>query len=225
MAAVPTLLFATTNPNKVKELRAVLAPLGYVVESLEVLREVPPEPEEDADTFAGNARLKAVAYARATGLPCLAEDSGLEVDALGGAPGVHSARYSGSAGSREEKDRANNEKLLRELGDVPPERRAARFVCAMCLCAADGTVLVETSGTYEGVIAEAEAGTNGFGYDPLLYLPDVGRTSAELSPQEKSARSHRGKAARLLARHLEADSVRLKALLAEGVAAAKVPAS
>jgi len=196
------LLFATTNPHKVRELAAVLGPLGYEVRSLDSLSAVPPEPVEDADSFAGNARLKAIGYARATGLECLAEDSGLEVDALGGAPGVHSARYSGTDGSREDRDRANNDKLLHALSAVPVERRTARFVCAMCLARPDGTIVAEARGTYEGRIADAPRGENGFGYDPLFFLPDVGRTSAELSPKEKDARSHRGRAARLLAETL-----------------------
>jgi XTP/dITP diphosphohydrolase len=199
---MPTILLATTNPHKVREVREVLAPLGYDVRSLDSLPHVPEEPVEDADTFAGNARLKAVAYARETGIACVAEDSGLEVDALGGAPGVYSARYSGASGGRDERDRANNEKLLRELAGVPSDRRTARFVCAMCLAAPDGRVLAEVSGTYEGRIADAPRGTNGFGYDPLLYLPDAGKTSAELSPDEKNARSHRGKATRALAERL-----------------------
>jgi XTP/dITP diphosphohydrolase len=199
---VNVVLLATTNPHKVEEVRAVLEPLGITVRSLDSLDAVPPEPVEDADTFEGNARLKAVAYARATGIECLAEDSGLEVDALGGAPGVFSARYSGEGGPRAERDRLNNEKLLRALRGVPPAQRTARFVCAMCLAAPDGRVLVEVSGTYDGVIANAPRGENGFGYDPLLYLPDAGKTSAELTPAEKNARSHRGKATRLLAEAL-----------------------
>jgi XTP/dITP diphosphohydrolase len=220
MSLRPTILFATTNPYKVKELRGVLEPLGYEIRSLDSLPAVPPEPVEDEDTFAGNARVKAVAYAAATGLACLAEDSGLEVDALGGAPGVHSARYAGASGTREEKDRANNAELLRALAGVPSEKRTARFVCAMCLAAPDGRILVETAGTYDGIIAAAPRGDGGFGYDPLLYLPDVGLTSAELSAEEKGRRSHRGQAARLLSAEL-----REKAPLASAGAAAKVPAS
>jgi XTP/dITP diphosphohydrolase len=197
-----TLLLATTNPHKVEEVRAVLSPLGIAVRSLDSLGVALPEPVEDAETFAGNARIKAFAYASATGLTCLAEDSGLEVDALGGAPGVHSARYSGEGGPRAERDRLNNEKLLHELRDVPKEQRTARFVCAMCLATPDGRVLLEVTGTYDGVIADSPRGENGFGYDPLLYLPDTGRTSAELQPEEKNARSHRGTATRLLAQKL-----------------------
>lgn len=197
-----SIVFATTNPHKVAEVRAVLEPLGYAVESLESVGPTPPEPAEDADTFRGNAALKATFYANAVGRVCLAEDSGLVVDALGGAPGVLSARYAGASGLRAERDRANNEKLLRELQGVPPEARTARFVCAMCLAAPGGRVLAEAEGYYEGVIADAPRGENGFGYDPLLYLPDAGRTSAELLPEAKNARSHRGHAARALAEKL-----------------------
>ncbi|MEY4509936.1 MAG: hypothetical protein RLZZ450_2058 [Pseudomonadota bacterium] len=193
------LMVATTNPNKVREIEQVLSPLGYQVVGLGELARSIPEPVEDADTFEGNARIKALAYARALGASCVAEDSGLEVDALAGAPGVHSARYAGVGNTREEKDRANNDKLLRALAGVPPEQRGARFVCAICLVDAHGEVLFETRGTYEGVIATAPRGQNGFGYDPLLWLPDVGKTSAELSASEKNARSHRGKATRALA--------------------------
>jgi XTP/dITP diphosphohydrolase len=225
MEGALTILFATTNPHKVRELRGVLEPLGIFVRSLDSLASMPPEPDEDQDTFAGNARLKAIAYARATGLPCLAEDSGLEVDALGGAPGVHSARYAGDKGNRDERDRANNEKLLAALAAVPSEMRTARFVCAMCLASREGYVLLETTGTYEGVIAEAPRGEGGFGYDPLLFLPDAGRTSAELTEREKAERSHRGKAARQLARELVRHGAALTALLASVPAPAKVPAS
>ena len=193
------LIVATTNPNKVREIEQVLSPLGFYVVGLGELARAIPEPVEDADTFEGNARIKAVAYARALGESCLAEDSGLEVDALGGAPGVHSARYAAVGATREEKDRANNDKLLHALVGVPRERRGARFVCAMCLVDARGEVLFETRGTYEGVIALAPRGENGFGYDPLLWLPDLGKTSAELLPTEKNERSHRGKATRALA--------------------------
>jgi XTP/dITP diphosphohydrolase len=196
------LLFATSNPNKIREVSAILAPLGIEVVGLDALNSAMPEPAEDGDTFAANARIKAVYYAKAAGRPCFAEDSGLSVDALDGAPGVHSARYAGRSGSRAERDAANNAKLLRELDGVPPERRTARFVCAMCLADEDGVVLAETGGTFEGLIADAPQGTGGFGYDPLLYLPDRGCTSAELSPAEKNARSHRGEAARKMAEHL-----------------------
>lgn len=193
------ILFTTSNPNKLKEVRELLAPTGFEVVGLDSLPEQPAEPVEDETTFEGNARLKAIAYARATNYRCLAEDSGLEVDALDGAPGVYSARYASGEGTREERDQANNEKLLHELSGVPLAERGARFVCAMCLADPDGTVVAETQGRYEGVIAEAPRGDNGFGYDPLLLLPELGLTSAELDPEEKNARSHRGAAARAMA--------------------------
>jgi XTP/dITP diphosphohydrolase len=197
------LLVATSNPNKVRELAQVLAPLGVEVQGLP--NSDIPEPVEDADTFEGNARIKALAYAAALGSACVAEDSGLEVDALAGAPGVYSARYAGVDGTREQRDQANNDKLLRELGGAA--HRAARFVCAMCLVDAQGAVLFETRGSYEGVIVRGGSedpprGENGFGYDPLLYLPELGKTSAQLSADEKNARSHRGRAARALAAFL-----------------------
>ena len=161
-----------------------------------------PEPVEDGETFEQNARIKAIAYARATGRMCLADDSGLEVDALGGAPGVFSARYAGRGETRAERDRANNEKLLKELEGVPDDQRSARFVCAMCLADAGGSVLAETRGEFEGQIAHVPRGTYGFGYDPLLYLPDADCTSAELPPEKKNARSHRGHAARRMCARL-----------------------
>ena len=197
------LLVATSNPHKIEEIAAVLTPLGIDVEGLVSLDEIPREPVEDGDTFKANARLKAIGYAIATGRLCLADDSGLEVDALGGAPGIHSARYAGSGETRDERDQANNEKLLRELQDIPEDQRTARFVCAICLVDAEGKILAETRGEFPGLITDSPRGTNGFGYDPLLYLPDVDRTSAELSPAEKNARSHRGEAARQMAMKLK----------------------
>jgi len=196
---------ATGNPHKVAEIRAVLAPLGVRTLALDEVTTpdgVPgselPEPYEGADTFAGNARIKAAAYARALGRPCLADDSGLEVDALGGEPGVRSARYAGEGDDREERDKANNDKLLAKMANVPDGRRDARFVCCMCLASTEGECLAESRGTFEGTIGRAPKGDNGFGYDPLLVLED-GRTSAELPPEEKNARSHRGEALRGIA--------------------------
>jgi XTP/dITP diphosphohydrolase len=127
----------------------------------------------------------------------LADDSGLEVDALGGAPGVHSAYYAGKFATRVERDPANNAKLLKALEGVPDAQRTARVVCVLCIARPDGTILAESRGTFDGVIGHAPRGANGFGYDPLLVLPD-GRTSAELSSDEKNARSHRGNALRAL---------------------------
>ncbi len=189
--------FATSNPHKLREAREILEPAGFIVEGLDPTAGVP-EPEEDADTFEGNARLKAVGYARARGERCLGEDSGLEGEALGGAPGVRSARSAGTSGTRDERDRANNERLLAALRGVPAAERTARFVCAVCVAEPDGTIVAEARGTYEGRIADAPRGTGGFGYDPLLYLPDVGCTSAELTPEAKNARSHRSAALRAL---------------------------
>ena len=196
------MIFATSNPHKVEEARAILAPLGIEVKSLVDLGCNLPEPEEDGVTFEDNARLKARYYAQHLGALCLAEDSGLEVDALGGAPGVYSARYAGVDGKREARDLANNERLLRELRGVPAERRTARFVCTLAVADPSGRIHAEARGTYAGVIAEQPRGAHGFGYDPLLFLPDRGCTSAELPPIEKNARSHRGAALRELAARL-----------------------
>ena len=128
------LLLASSNPHKLEEVRAVFAPLGIEVEGLDVLPDQLPEPDETGDTFEANARIKAIEYAAASGRTCLADDSGLEVDVLEGAPGVHSARFAGVGGNRRERDEANNQKLVQVLVGVPPERRTARFVCAMCPC-------------------------------------------------------------------------------------------
>ena len=197
---MPEVLLATGNPHKLDEVRAVLEPIGWRVLGLDDLEgPKPPEPVEDEDTFEGNARIKAVAYARATGRMALADDSGLEVDALGGAPGVRSARFAGVDGDRETRDRANNDLLVERLSGTSEAERTARFVCAMCLATPDGEVLAETRGTFDGVIVLEPRGTNGFGYDPHLHLPAEGRTSAELEPEEKNARSHRGAATRAMA--------------------------
>ena len=198
------LLLATSNPHKIKEVAAILGPMGIDVVGFGALESKISEPVEDGETFQANARIKAVYYAKALRRMCLADDSGLEVDALGGAPGVHSARYAGVDGQRAQRDQANNEKLLAELQGVPAEQRTARFACAMCLAEADGAIVAETRGTFQGIITTQMRGENGFGYDPLLYLPDVGCTSAELSPQQKNARSHRGVASREMVRHLKA---------------------
>ena len=192
-------IFATSNPHKVEEARAILAPLGIPVHSLADLGCSLPEPEEDGASFEDNARLKARYYAQHLGVICMAEDSGLEVDALGGAPGVYSARYAGAQGGRDERDRANNERLLRELRGVPAAQRSARFVCTLAVADPSGQIHAEARGTYPGMIADEARGENGFGYDPLLFLPDRGCTSAELPPSEKHARSHRGAALRQLA--------------------------
>ena len=191
------LVIASHNAGKLREISALLTPFGITCASAADFNL--DEPEETESTFAGNARIKAHFAAKGAGLPALSDDSGIAVDALDGAPGVHSARYAGAEGDRPARDAANNAKLLAALADVPDDRRSARFVCCMCLAEADGTIVAETRGTFDGVITSDPAGTNGFGYDPLLYLPDSGCTSAQLTPEAKNARSHRGKACRLLA--------------------------
>lgn len=197
------IIVATGNPHKVEEIRAILAVHGFRVLSLtDVGAEGIPEPEEDGDTFAHNARIKATQYARAINRMVLADDSGLAVDALGGAPGVFSARWSGLGVTREERDNANNKKLLEELASTPADRRTARFVCAMCLSAADGSVIAETVGEFHGSIGTNARGVNGFGYDPLFVVDANGQTSAELTSQQKNDRSHRGAATRAMAKFL-----------------------
>jgi XTP/dITP diphosphohydrolase len=195
------ILLATGNPHKIQEVRAVLEAEGIEVCSLDTLDTLPEEPVEDADSFAGNAKLKAIGYAIATGRRCLADDSGLEVDALDGQPGVRSARYGGTGSTREERDAANNAKLLLAMENVPDDLRTARFVCCMCIADPDGTVIAQSRGTFEGRIVRLPKGSNGFGYDPLLLLPD-GRTSAQLEPVEKNRLSHRAQATLALAQVL-----------------------
>ncbi|MCH2137139.1 MAG: RdgB/HAM1 family non-canonical purine NTP pyrophosphatase [Phycisphaerales bacterium] len=195
------ILLATGNEHKLEEVRGILAPEGIGVLSLSDLQLDLPEPEEDAADFIGNARIKARAYAAASGHRCLADDSGLSVDALDGAPGVRSARYAGIGDTRAQRDAANNDKLLEALQEVPPDLRTARFVCCMCLCDPDGTIIAESEGLFEGRITTAPRGRNGFGYDPLLELPD-GRTSAQLDPEEKNRLSHRAQATLAMAARL-----------------------
>ena len=188
------LLLATSNEHKLIEVGEILALHGIEVVGLDSLDGSYEEPIEDADTFAGNARLKALAYAKATGKRCMADDSGLSVDVLGGKPGVYSARFAGVGTTREERDSANNALLLSKLQHTSESERSARFVCAMCVADPDGTVVGESEGTFEGVITLEPRGTNGFGYDPLLYVQDAQKTSAEMTSDEKNARSHRGEA-------------------------------
>lgn len=204
------IIIATGNPYKVEEMRAILRAHGIPVAGLSDLGKRFLEPDEHGQTFQENAAIKAFSYARQTGRLCLADDSGLQVDALDGAPGVISSHYATNGketgASRPERDEANNQRLLRELHGVPEERRTARFVCIMCLASPGGAseeprILATACGTFEGKIGrpgDVPRGSNGFGYDPLFVLPD-GRTSAELPPEEKNARSHRALAARLIA--------------------------
>ena len=217
------ILVASTNPGKIAELRAML---DFDVEWVG-LSDFPNvnEVKEDGETFAENARKKAVGYAKTTGLWTIADDSGLVVDALGGEPGVRSARFAGfspqrrqdtKGKKREERriiDRKNIEKLLEMLKGVPKEKRTARFVCCLCLAsppdepasktagkrrASPEKVLIETEGKLEGVIAEKEMGANGFGYDPIFFVPKLNKTIAQLTREEKNAISHRGNAIRKL---------------------------
>ncbi len=191
------IVLASGNAGKIRELTELLGPIG-----LEVVPQSHwqvEECEETGLTFVENAILKARNAARHTGLPALADDSGIEVDYLQGQPGIYSARYSGPEGD----DRQNNEKLLAALHDVPPERRTARFRCVMAFLAhADDPSPILAEGTWEGLVASEPAGGGGFGYDPIFYLPEFGCTSAELPDAEKNRLSHRGQAVRSMAERL-----------------------
>ncbi|MBB2902096.1 XTP/dITP diphosphohydrolase [Kineococcus radiotolerans] len=188
-------VLATRNAHKVGELRAVLAPLLPDVEVLTVdAFEGVPEVAETEVTFTGNALLKARAVAAATGVPAIADDSGISVDVLGGAPGIFSARWAGRHGD----DAANLELLLAQIADVPAEHRGGAFVCAAALALPGGTSAVRT-GELRGTIATAPGGSGGFGYDPVFVPAGAGRTLAEHSAEEKNAISHRGAAFRALA--------------------------
>jgi XTP/dITP diphosphohydrolase len=196
------LLLASNNAKKLAELERILRGLEVV---FVLPRDVGglPDVEEDAQTFAGNAAKKALAAARAKGLWALADDSGLLVDALDGAPGVLSARFAGVHGD----DAANNALLLEKLRGVPPERRDARFVCALALARPDGSLALQVQGTARGRILERARGTRDFGYDPLFLFTEPGfaqsqKGFAELEPEEKAAVSHRGRALREFARRL-----------------------
>ena len=198
------LVLATRNEHKVQELRQILAELVAELD-LEVLGAADvdgaPDVPETEVTFLGNARLKAVALAEATGLPAVADDSGLAVEVLGGSPGVFSARWSGSrageGASRREVDRANLDLLLEQVADVPDEHRSAAFVCAAVLAMPDGRV-EGVEGRVEGVLVHEPRGTNGFGYDPVFVPTGDDRTLAEYTDEEKNAVSHRGNAFRAL---------------------------
>jgi XTP/dITP diphosphohydrolase len=187
---VNELVVATRNPGKLREIRHLLEGAGIAVVGLDAFPDLP-EVIEDGDTFAVNAAKKAETVARLTGRPCLADDSGLTVDALGGAPGVHSARYAGSQGD----DAANNRRLLDELAGVPDDRRQAAFCCVMALCRPDEPTTFFT-GRVTGRILSAPRGQGGFGYDPLFLVDGFAQTMAELPLDEKNRVSHRGQALR-----------------------------
>ena len=191
------LVFATRNPGKLVELRQLLPNINVlgIEEAAARLGHEIPDVEEDADTFAGNATKKAREVSRATGFPALADDSGLEVDALDGAPGVWSARYAGSGG--DDADHANNAKLLLALRDVPPERRSARFRSVLALADVDGPLqdrVITADGVCDGVVLDSPRGTGGFGYDPLFLVPALDKTFAELGIGTKGELSHRARA-------------------------------
>jgi len=197
------IVVATTNKGKIAELSAMLDidAEWLSLEDFDGIEEV----VEDGNTFAENARKKALGYAQATGHWAIADDSGLCVDHLDGAPGIHSARFSGPKVEGEERgliDHRNIEKLLTLLEGVPTEKRTARFMCCICL-AKPGEVLIETEGKCEGIITEQEIGENGFGYDPVFYVKSIDKTLGQASSEEKNNLSHRGNAIRNLKPILE----------------------
>lgn len=192
------IFIATSNAGKLRDFSGAAAPFGIEVSPLKDFSSLPPVVEDGA-TFEANARKKAEAYSNyALGEIVVADDSGLEVDALGGVPGVHSARYAADAphlaGSNTD-DEANNGKLVAALASVSPEKRTGRFVCVI-VAARDGTTLATFHGTAEGIILDLPRGSNGFGYDPLFYFPQIQKTFAELTAEEKARYSHRGAAFR-----------------------------
>ncbi|MBQ1967657.1 MAG: XTP/dITP diphosphatase [Clostridia bacterium] len=181
------IIIATHNKHKLQEMSRILSPMGYEVVTDRDLGIELTDAEENGKTFLDNARIKAESGCKESGLPCIADDSGLCVDALDGAPGVFSARYSGVHGD----DDGNNKKLLSELDGVPTEKRTAHFACAICVRFPDGSEVTAT-GKCEGYIGYEKKGTNGFGYDPLFMVGD--RSLAEMTAEEKDAISHRGNA-------------------------------
>ena len=201
-----SIIIASGNPGKCREISQVLAELDIKTTSLAEYKEIP-EPEETGETFAENARTKALYYAGVTNQWCLADDSGLVVDALDGAPGVRSARYAvercPNNATRDAMDAANNSKLLEELSNIPDNKRSGRFVCHLALADNKNQIVVEAHGTIEGQIIRDQRGENGFGYDPMFYVPEFGCTTAELSPLQKNRVSHRGNALREFAIRLE----------------------
>lgn len=193
------LVIATGNPGKLREFQALLEGLSFAPVSQASLGVI--APEETGSTFLSNALLKARHAAAATREPAIADDSGLEVDALGGAPGVYSARYAGLGAD----DAANNAKLLRSLTEIPPGERRARYRCVLVYVdGPDDSSPLTADGVWEGTIVETPRGTGGFGYDPHFWLPELEMTAAELDPGEKNRLSHRGRAMRELRARLAA---------------------
>jgi XTP/dITP diphosphohydrolase len=191
------ILLATGNTGKIREIVQILDGLPVILRQLSEFPNLP-EAIESGKTFCENAELKARHYAELTGLVTLAEDSGIEVDALNGAPGVYSARFAGGHGD----DAANNTKVIELLRDVPPERRTGRFRCVSVLATAE-EVLAVAEGSIEGRILDELRGEGGFGYDPLFYVPELGCTTAQISREQKNRISHRGKALRAMRQKIE----------------------
>ena len=189
------LLIASKNKGKIREFSQLLAAWPVAFVSLDEWPDLA-EPEETGSTFVDNARLKAAYYARATGLISLADDSGLAVDALDGAPGVLSARYAGGHGD----DAANNSLVLAQLAAVPEHERTGRFICALAVALPSGEIVATTEGACEGIILRQTQGDGGFGYDPLFFVPQLAKTLAEATADEKNAVSHRGNALRSLSK-------------------------
>lgn len=193
MSQTQKLVVATHNKGKVKEFAEMMQDMNIAwlgLDDVGVTEDVP----ETGETFRENAVMKAVAYARTIGLLTLADDSGLEIDALGGAPGVFSARYGGAALSHAQRYQL----VLQQLADVPAPARTARFRCVIVVADGYGRILAEAEGVCEGLIAQSPAGSGGFGYDPVFFLPELGKTMAQLSSAEKHQVSHRGRAMRQL---------------------------
>lgn len=196
------IVLASTNRGKIGELREMLQGRGVTVRGLDEFAQLS-ESQETGSTFAENARQKALYYGEVLNCWVLADDSGLEIDALQKAPGVYSARFADFAGDDPaERDRANNDKVLSLLSGVAQPQRTARFCCCLCLCHAT-TVMFETCGAVEGFITTEPRGHNGFGYDPLFFIPRKGKTAAQLSNEEKNVVSHRGRALAKLLEKIE----------------------
>ena len=193
-----SIVLATRNQGKIRELAGLMRPFNLQVFGLEDFPDVP-EIEETGKTFAENALLKACGVSRATGLIAVADDSGLEVDVLGKAPGIYSARYSQTPETAAT-DAGNMEKLLAEMDGVPDEQRGGRFRCCIAACAPSGEHLL-AEGAWEGSIAGSPAGSNGFGYDPVFFDKEKGCTAAQMSREEKNSRSHRARAVSALLEH------------------------
>jgi XTP/dITP diphosphohydrolase len=201
------ILAATRNPGKQEEIRRILRPAGLEIvfpDDIWLRESSEGEALEAANSFEANARRKAEYFAKLSSLPTLADDSGLEVLALGGAPGVHSKRWAGASGSAAEVDAANNAELLRRLSGLPESKRLARYRCVLVFLRAANTIPVISHGDCTGRILEAPRGTGGFGYDPLFFSDELGKTFGEASAEEKDRVSHRGRALRALARSLSA---------------------